>query len=387
MAPVKDSTYHFDKLKAGAKALVPKLIFRTWDPLTAMLKGVGSRAAEISADLAQAENDWHIDSSKGVKLRRRLENEGVFLLEARAANDGTVTFARATAPTISTTFPVGALKVSPVPDPSKPAANRPVYSNTAPLTIGPGATMWTVAMASDRGGADTNMASGTVLQLVTQANALDTATVAAAFTNGSDDETDDAYRQRGKLEIRSRAKGTDDALIAAALKAGAAFAYTTENFTAGAIPVTLYAANSAGALPGALQTEIRRHLNGDPAALPVLPAARVKGVPVDVQPATTVSFPFSIKLILQPFVIDTPADPKLTTLRADIAANITSYIQDLNRPGQLDRVMRINRVKDICLGYRGRGVLDVDNATFLPAANTTLTAQQMAVTGAITWLA
>jgi uncharacterized phage protein gp47/JayE len=254
------------------------------------------------------------------------------------------------------------------------------------LTIGPGATSWTVAMKASRGGADTNMPTATVLQLLTFPTLLDTAVVAAAFTSGTDDEADDAYRQRGKLEIRSKAKGTDDALVAAALAGGASFAYTVENTGAGVVPVTLYAAAADGTLSGPLQAEILRHLNGDKTSNPVLPAARAKGVPVEVVAATVVTFNYSIGLVLQPWVVDLPGDLKLTNLKADLAAAITAYVQGLNDPNQVDRVMRVNRVKDIILTYRGRGVLDVTNGTFLPSSNTTLTSQQMAKMGAITWL-
>jgi hypothetical protein len=384
MPPItKDSAYHFRKLTTGVKARIPGIIFRFWDPLTAWLDATAKRVAELSADIVQTGNDFYIDSAKGAKLDRRLgANEGVPRLLAKPADDGTVVLRRQTPPAVAVTFPVGSISVAPVPDPSKPSADRPVYTNAQELTIAPGATTWTIPFKANRGGADTNMPADTPLQLVTQASQLDTAAVATPFTTGTDDERDEAYRQRGKLVIRSRTLGTDDALVAAALTAGAYFAYTTEDFTPGAPPVTLYAADANGQLSAGLRAEILRHINGDPGANPPIPMARAKGIWVDVQPAASVVFNFSIKLILQSWVTGAALDQ----LHEDLEEAITAYVRSLNIAGTVDRTMRINRIKEICLTFRGRGVVDVDDATFLPATSTTLTSQQMATMGTLTWL-
>jgi hypothetical protein len=384
---VKDKSYHLAKLQAFIKARIPKIAFRLWDPLTAFTDATAGRAAELSADNLQTANDFYIDSASGVKLDRRLgANEQVPRLLAQPANDGTVTLSRQTTPSGPTIFPIGAITVAPPPDPSKPGVNRPTFSNTAALTIAPGPTSWTVQFAANRGGTDTNLPAGTTLQLVTQTTLLDTAVVAAPFTTGTDNESDPAYRQRGKLLVRSRARGTDDALIAAALTAGAYFAFTTESFVAGASPVTMYAADINGSLSAALRTNILRYLNGDSTVTPPLPMARCKGLVVDVQPAATVTFNFSIGLVLQAYVIDGPAGNLLTNLHTDLTTAITNYIKSLNVPGNTDRVMRLNRVKDVLLTFRNRGVIDTVDATFLPATNTALTTQQMAVMGTVTWL-
>jgi uncharacterized phage protein gp47/JayE len=386
---VKDKPYHLAKLQANIKARIPKLVFRLWDPLTAFADATAGRAAEISADVLQIANNFYIDSAAGAQLDRRLSaNEQVPRLQALPANDGTVTLGRLVAPAVSTTFPIGSITVAPPPDPSKPTTNRPTYTNTVALTIGPGFTSWTLAFAATRGGADTNLPAGTTLQLVSQTTLLDTAVVGAAFTTGTDAEADAAYRQRGKLVIRSRARGTDDALVAAALTAGASFAYTVENFTGGAIPVTLYAADANGALSTPLRAAIVRQVNGDQTVSPVLPMARAKGILVDVQPAATVTFNFSIGLVLQTFVVDNAALGifTLTNLKTDINTAVTNYIKALNTPGNTDRVMRLNGVKAIVKGFKSRGVLDVVDATFLPASSTALTASQIALMGSITWL-
>ncbi len=384
MAVVKDSTYHNTKLQNSIKSRIASIIFRLWDPLTAWVEGCARRCAEISADIVQTENDFYIDSAQGARLDRRLgTNENVPRLLAQPANDGTVTLARQTAPSSSTTFQIGDIVVAPIPDPSQPTSNRPTYSNTVALTINPGQTSWTVPMVASRGGSDTNMPIGQELQMVTQATLLDTAVVATAFTTGTDDETDSAYRQRGKLVIRSRTLATDDALVAAALTAGAAFAYTVESFAGGGTPpVTLYCCAADGTLSTTLQNNVKTYINGDSTANPPIPMARAKGIWVDVQPATTVTFNFSIGLVLQIWVTGTT----LTQLQTDLQTAITAYVQGLNSAGNTDRTMRINRIKDICMTFRGRGVMDVTDATFLPAASTALTAQQMAVMGTITWL-
>jgi uncharacterized phage protein gp47/JayE len=494
---IKDATYHFGKLKTAVKSRLPKIIFYQWDPLTSWLEATGKRAAECSSDNVQIENDFYIDSAKGARLDRRLgANEGVPRLLAQPATDGTIMLGRQTAPTGTTSFPIGAISASPQPDPNNPGAVRPVYQNTAIVTIGPGATSWTAPFAATTGGIVTNAPAGTVLQLVTQANQLDTAVVATPFTVGTDNETDDAYRQRGKLVIRSRTKGTDDAIIAAALTGGAAFAYTVENASAppaivptlgtsptggslvagtylvcltyqtatgettrgpeqsitipagtaantlavsgGALPinvtainvyataasggtgtetkqggysgtatgltltaiaagsalptlnttyngfpVNLYAADASGNCSAGLQAAILTQVNGNYATSPPTPPmARAKGILVNVQPAAAITFNFSIGLVVQSYVTGTT----LTALQTDIQTAITNYVKALNTPGNTDRTMRINRIKDIVLNFGARGVMDVVDGTFLPASSTALTNQQLAVMGTITWL-
>jgi hypothetical protein len=388
MPVVKDTTYFTTKLQASMTARIPALIFRLWDPMSTLVTAVAKRAAEIVALMAQNANDFYIDSAQGPKLDRRLSNEGIPRILAKAANDGTITLTRQTEYSATITIAVGALTVSQPPDPSSPTTSRPQFTNTAPVTIGPGmGTSFTVAFAATRGGTDTNLLAGTRMLLTTQATLFDTATVGTAFTVGTDDETDTLYRRRGKFAITARAKGTDEALVAAALAAGCSVAYTVENYTPYGIPVTLYCAASTGVLSPALKTEVLRQLNGDHTVSPILPAARCKGLLVDVQAIATVTYPFTIKLILQSFVVDGPAGNLLTQLRADIATGIQNYIVALNDPTSPDRTMRLNRVKDICLTFRNRGVIDVDDATFLPAATgAALTAQQMALFGGVTWL-
>lgn len=384
---VKDSAYFLAKLQASTTARIPAIVFRLWDPYSTLLSAIAKRAAEIVALGLQNANDFYIDSARGAKLDRRLGNEGIPRILAKAADDGTITFTRQTEYSSTVTLPAGALIVSLPPDPSKPTSQQATWTTLAPITIGPGlGTSWTVAAKATRGGSDTNLASGTLLRLTTQATLLDTATVTTAFTTGTDDETDEAYIRRGKFALASRGKGTDEALVAAALAAGAAFAYTEENYTPYALPVTLYAANASGVLSAPLRNEILRQVNGDHTVDPILPAARCKGLGVDVVAASAVTFNFSLPLVLQSWVVDGPAGNLLTILRADIASTITAYIASLNDPTADDRVMRVNRIKDLCMAFRHRGVLDVLDDTFLPATSTVLAVNQQAIMGAITWL-
>lgn len=388
MAVVKDSAYFIDKLQTSLRARLPGILFFLYDPLSAFVEAVGKRAAEIVWLQLQNNNDYYADSARGAKLERRLVNEGIPKILARPSSDGTITLTRQTESPTLTTFPIGGLVFTLPPDPTKPTISQPTWTNTAAVTIGPGlGTSWTTPAIASRGGTDTNLLPGTRMLLATQANLIDGVTVGTAFTNGTDDETDDAYLRRGKFVMASRARGTDEALVAAALAAGAYYAYTVEQAVVGAPLVILYAADANGTLSPALKTEILRQLNGDKTTSPILPAARCKGIVVDVQAVAVVTFNFSIKLVLQAWVVDGLAGNLLTNLRADILTGVTNYIKSLNDPVSPDRVMRINAIKAICRSFKDRGVIDVDDATFLPAANSALlTAQQMAKMGVLTWL-
>ena len=392
----KDKAYHFQKLKDAVQARIDNIKFRVWDPLTAWLEATGKRAAEISADIVQKGNDFYIDSAKGVDvgqpLRRRLEgNEGVPPIEAQGADDGTVRLGRNTSPATSYNFPAGSVSLSPPRNPANPTAVRPVFINRDAFTIAPGETSWVVPFEAnaDSVGTDTNLPAGTVLQVVSQGNLLDTAVVETDYTTGRDQESEDAYKRRGKLAIRSRTKATDDALELAAIEAGAAFVYIVEDFTEGATPVTVYAAGPDGTLSAGLRANILLHINGNglPRSNPDrIPMARAKGIYVDVAEAARQTFDFTIPLVLESWVIDTVGSQLLTNLRADIVTSLTAYIVGLNDPGNDDRVMRVNRVRDIVMNFRQRGVRDIDNATFLPAANVVLGTNEMAVMGEVTWL-
>jgi uncharacterized phage protein gp47/JayE len=384
---IKDSAYHLAKIQASITGRIKGFAFFLWEPVSALAAGVAKRAAELSADTVQVYNDYWIDSAKGPKLDRRLGNEGVDRIPAYPASDGSVTLSRQTQPTTTNTFPTGSIQAATPPDPANPGAARVVYQNAQAVTIAPGATSWVVPFEATSGGANSNLPAGTALQLVTQASLLDQAVVSTAFTNGTDAESDDAYKLRGKKEIRSRTKGTDDALVAAALAAGAAFAYTVENTGVGQTPVTLYAADANGNLPAPLATNIARYLNGDATANPPITPARARGIAVAVQAASSTTFNFAIKLVLQAWVTADQTGDTLAQLQADIATALTGYVKSLNAPGLADRTYRPNAVKAIIRTFGPRGVLDVDDATFSPGgAPVALAVQQLAVMGTITWL-
>lgn len=382
MAVIKTSSYHFQKLKDSVRSRIADIVFYTWDPLTAWLEAIGRRAGALSSDIDQLPNTWFFDAAKGRNLDRRLGiNEDIPRLPEVPANDGTVTLLRQSEPSGSNTFPAESIRATTLIDPSDPGAERPEFVNIDALTIATGSTTWTVAFKAVSGGANTNLPDGTPLQLITQGSLFDTAEVASNFTNGQDVEDDAAYVARARLIIRSRTKGTYDALIGAALTAGAAFAYASEPIGE-TYQVVVYACSQSGTLSAALEAAIRQRINGDRTVTPIIPMVRAAGIAVDVQQASTVTYNFSIPLVLR----DSVTGDLLTSLRADIEAAITAFVQSLNTSDNADRVMRINRIKDICIHFRERGVLDVDDDTFLPADSDPLTSEQYAVMGTITWL-
>lgn len=379
---IKDAAYYLQLMQDTIRGRLPNVVFRAWDPLSTWLDAISKRLAEGYATLLQVENDFYIDSAAGERLDRRLMNEFVDRLEPLPADDGQVTVSRQTPPLASFTFPAGSIEASPPPDPSNPTATRPVFVNKDPLTIAPPDTSWTADFVCTTGGTAGNLPAGTQLQLITNTNLLDAAVVATSFTTGTDAEADADYRLRGKLEVRSRGLGTRDALLAATLRAGAAFAAIAEDFTPGNPPVTLYAANSTGGLPAQLVTDIMQQVNGDPQADPPIRMSRVAGIPVQVLPMTTVTISYTIGLVVTANVVG----PLLTALQADIAEALEGYVGSMNSLTNPDRVHRVNQAKDIIMAFKGRGVLDIDDGTFAPAANHVFSEVEWAAFGGVTWL-
>lgn len=220
-----------------------------------------------------------------------------------------------------------------------------------------------------------------------------------AFINGTDTELDAPYRIRAKAIISSRTLGTSPAIIGAALSVpGVAFADVIEDFGNDVTPVTLYVATAAGTLSAALAAQVLRVINGDKLAVSPLPMIRAAGINVAIGVAVTIRFTFSIKLVLRGYVVDGPAGALRSNLEGAIAGALTAYVQGLNVRGA-DRTLRLNLIKDLIMNYRGLGLVDLDDATYIataaigagPATPFTgnypaLTGNQMAVMGPITFL-
>jgi uncharacterized phage protein gp47/JayE len=362
---IKDASYHETQLRTGLVARLGRLKFRTWDTLSALVSALARRLGEQSATAAQIVSDFFIGSATGTALDRRgVGNEGS-ARKAAVGSVGTVTVTRP-AGGGAITIPAGTLTFGTVPDAK---GNRISFATTEALTMGAGVTSAPVAAASITTGLAANISSGTLLQITSNTPLVTGATATGNFTGGDDIESVEAYRVRLRLLAQSRAKATGDALLAAVLGVnGVAFARVIDQ-PASNPPVLIYAGNSSGLLPAPLATSVQAAVN----------AVRAQGIAPSYSAPVTATFNHTLQLVL-----DAGVAIDVTSLRAQIQADIAAYVESLNLT--TDRTHRINRVRDIVMGYKRLGVLDLVDASLLPAANQTLTDNQMAVMGIITWL-
>jgi uncharacterized phage protein gp47/JayE len=362
---VKDALYHENALKIGLQARLGRLRFRTWDTLSALVAALARRLGEQSAAVEQIQADYFLSSAKGAALDRRgLGNEGV-ARKVAVPSTGTVTVTRPTGgPAIAVS--AGSLTFGTLPDET---GLRQSFVTTADLTMATGVTSATVAADATTVGVASNIAAGTLLQITSSSALVTGASAAAAFSGGADGETDDAYRNRLRLLARSRAMATEDALLAAALGVdGVAFARVVDQPTQDP-PVVIYAGNSGGLLPTELASDV----------VAAVDQVRALGIAPSYSAPSPVTFNYTLELVL-----DSTRAIDVSALREAIGTSLGSYVASLNL-GQ-DRVHRVNRVRDIVMGFKRLGVLDLVDATSLPNANQVLGDTQMAVMGAITWL-
>lgn len=143
-----------------------------------------------------------------------------FIRIAAIQASGNATFSRFTA-TAAATLAVGTLcqtsdgtqKFAVLADTTNPAFN----ATTQLYTLAIGVSSMTVPVLAVTAGAAGNVGIGAIKVLSQAVSGIDTVTNSAAFTNGSDKETDSAFRIRFIVFINSLTKGTKISVIAAIL--------------------------------------------------------------------------------------------------------------------------------------------------------------------------
>jgi uncharacterized phage protein gp47/JayE len=362
---IKDATYHETQLRTGLVSRLGRLKFRTWDTLSALVAALSRRLGEQSATAAQIVSDFFVNSAAGTALDRRGEgNEGSPRKDA-VGSVGSMTVTRP-AGGGAITIPAGTLTFGTVPDAN---GARQTFVTTADLTMGAGVTSADVDAESTTLGLAANITAGTLLQITSSTSLVTGATAAATFTGGDEAESNEAYRIRLRLLAQSKAKANGDGLLAAVLGvSGAAFARVVEQATQNP-PVLIYVGNSSGLLPGDLATDVSDAVD----------AVRAWGIPPTYSAPSVVTVSYTLQLVW-----DTARAIDMPAVTALIEADLDAYVASLNLGA--DRTHRINRVRDIVMGYKRVGVVDLVDDTLLPAANQTLTDDEMAVYGGVTWL-
>jgi uncharacterized phage protein gp47/JayE len=222
-----------------------------------------------------------------------------------------------------------------------------------------------VIVTADTAGAAGNVAAGTVTKINTSIAGIQTVTNEAAITGGADEETDDARKKRFTEFVSGLARGTKGAIqFGAKQVANVVSAVCIDNADDMAINpgfATLYVADASGgadaSLLAAVATEIE---NWRPAGLALTIAApAIVTVPITATLALAAGY-----------------DP--TTIKNTVAQNLTDFVVALKMGDDVYTSKLIQTIID----SNPTAILYVTLS--LPAADTAISAGQIARPGAIT---
>ena len=195
------------------------LDFTIGSVLRALVEAVGSVALFLQAEALQVAALTRAATSNGTDLDSFFAQFGFTRLQP-TNSVGAVTLSRFTA-SQQATVPVGTLvqsfdgsqQFTIVADTTNTSYNATLSAYAIPA----GTTSLTIAAQSVTASASANVAAGTITQIVTVIQYVDTVTNAYAFSEGSNAETDPAYRARFVLYLASLSRATRAAVSYAIL--------------------------------------------------------------------------------------------------------------------------------------------------------------------------
>jgi uncharacterized phage protein gp47/JayE len=201
--------------------------------LRAVFESVAAVALWLQAMIMQLLATTRASTSSGADLDSWIADYGMTPRLTAVAATGQVTFSRFTN-TQPALIPVGQLLKTADGSQSFTVTidtNNAAYSAVlAGYQIAAGVSSLTVPVSAVTGGSGGNVAAGTITTIGSPIAYVDTATNAAAFTNGLDAETDDQLRARFQAYVAGLSKATKSAVAYAITSLGTTYTYTiTEN--------------------------------------------------------------------------------------------------------------------------------------------------------------
>lgn len=196
--------------------------FESGDVLLAFWQSVATQFDFLQAQIATVLKLTRAKTSRGIDLDSWMAQFD-FARLAASYSTGTATFGKNTAASAPIVVPVGsiiqttggALQYAVVAD-----TNNGAYSAAANGYVLPaGQTSINATTQALAAGGAYNVAANTIVQIASSIPGIDTVTNGAAFTNGINAESDDAFRSRFVLYLSTLAKATKSAILAAALGA------------------------------------------------------------------------------------------------------------------------------------------------------------------------
>lgn len=231
---IKDfSTIVRDAVTAAQASSARYLDLTIGSILRAVFESVAAVALWLQAMIVQLLATTRASTSTGADLDSWIADYGMTPRISAIAATGAVTFSRFTN-TQPALVPVGQLLKTADGSQSFTVTvdtNNPAYSAVlSGYQIAGGVSSVTVPVSAVTGGSGGNVAAGTITTIASPIAYVDTATNAAAFTNGLDAETDDQLRARFQAYVAGLSKATKSAVSYAITSLGTNYTFTvTEN--------------------------------------------------------------------------------------------------------------------------------------------------------------
>jgi len=296
----------------------------------AILQGVAQELANLYSTADATIDRAFIDTATGEDLDRIGALIGC-VRKAGTKATGTLRFSRSTPADRDYLIPIGTRARTPL------QADKTYLSfqTTENAILPEGATYVDVLAESVDVGSKYNVASDKIIILETKINGVTTVTNPAAFSGGTDPETDEEYRARIPLYLNALKRATADALKSAALSvAGVADAIVEDGATPGTVTVTVV--SSTGPVDSSALTAVEEAINDYKGA----------GIIPTVQSATTVQVSSTFDL----YVI---SGYDSATIKANTEQAVTDYLNNLSlgTPAQIAEaiaeIMKIEGVDNV----------------------------------------
>lgn len=218
------------------------------------LKVLAAEVFAINANIEWVKNQMFPQTAIGKQLDYHAQERGIKRKSASKSR-GTLKFSRPSKATYDINIPKGTIC-------STNGSDVIRVVTTEDATLAAGELSVTVAAESELGGADTNVAVGSVCVMVTIPAGMGSVTNMTAFTGGSDQESDEELRERVMFSYENISNGTNCAFYRnCALSFDGVNSVSVIAAPRGSGSVDIYVAGKGRIVDSDLITEIQSYIN------------------------------------------------------------------------------------------------------------------------------
>jgi uncharacterized phage protein gp47/JayE len=204
------------QMLAQLRVLDPSVSAELGTPERKILDTVAQQIADSSVDLAALSSAFDLDSKFGANLDRFLSIFGFERQRATAAT-GFVTFSRTSASTQDIRIPYGTQVVAPAVTNSNGVTQDVIFRTTFDVVLRAGDTFVIAPVVAATTGSLGNVAAQSISGFIDQVYGVTDVINDGPTSNGSDIETDDAFKIRFKNTVFRNVAGTQDQYLGLAV--------------------------------------------------------------------------------------------------------------------------------------------------------------------------